>query len=248
MKKGSSSETSEEYMSMKISVIMPVYNEEKTLMTILDRVQAVPLEKEIIIVDDFSIDGTRTLLKGIDSENISIFYHDRNGGKCTAVRTALRHVTGDIVIVQDGDLEYDPADYPKLVQPILEGKTDVVYGSRALAKSPISYRRYNWGAQFITWVANRLYGLNLTDLWTCYKVMRSDVMKRLDLQCRRFEFCPEVTAKLTRLGHHIIELPISYRPRPFEEGKKIRWHDGLVGIWTLLRYRFWKSPEKQKQD
>ena len=233
---------------MKLSVIMPVYNEEKTLTTILDRVQAVPLEKEIIIVDDCSTDGTRTLLQGINSENISVFYHDTNGGKCTAVRTALQHATGDIVIIQDGDLEYDPADYPKLVQPILEGKTAVVYGSRVLANSPISYRSYNLGAKFITWTANLLYGLNLTDLWTCYKVIQSDVMRTLDLQCKRFEFCPEVTAKLARLGHTIVELPISYHPRPFEEGKKIRWHDGLVGIWTLLRYRFWKAPERETKE
>ena len=241
MRKGSSSKIHEEQYLMKLSVLMPVLNEEKTLMAILDRVQAVPIDKEIIIVDDCSQDGTRALLEGINSENIFIYYHDRNQGKGTAVRTALQHCTGDIIIIQDGDLEYDPADYPKLVQPIIEEKTDVVYGSRALTDSPISYKRYNWGAKFITWVANRLYGLNLTDLWTCYKVMKKEVMVRLELQCKRFEFCPEVTAKLTRIGQSILELPISYEPRPFEEGKKIRWHDGLVGIWTLLRYRFWKA-------
>ncbi|UCE18960.1 MAG: glycosyltransferase family 2 protein [Gemmatimonadota bacterium] len=230
---------------MKLSIIMPIFNEEKTLLTILDRVKDVPLEKEIIIVDDCSTDGTRDLLKKIDSENILISYHDTNEGKGAAVRSGLQHVTGDIIIIQDGDLEYDPADFPKLVQPILDEKTDVVYGSRALAKSPISYRRYNLGAKFITWVANLLYGLNLTDLWTCYKVIKKDVIVSLDLKCQRFEFCPEVTAKLSRMGHSILELPISYHPRPFEEGKKIRWHDGLVGIWTLLRYRFWKGPERE---
>ena len=225
---------------MKVSVIMPVYNEEKTLTTILERVQAVPIDKEIIIVDDCSTDGTRALLEEIQSENVSIQYHEKNMGKGAAVRTALQYVKGDIVIIQDGDLEYDPADYPKLMQPILDKKTEVVYGSRALAHSPISYRRYNWGSKFITWVANLLYGLHLTDLYTCYKVMNRNVMESLDLKCRGFEFCPEVTAKLTRLGQNIIELPISYKPRPFEEGKKIRGVDGLIGLWTLVRYRFWK--------
>jgi dolichol-phosphate mannosyltransferase len=226
---------------MKVSVIMPVFNEEKTLMTILDRVQAVPIDKEIIIVDDCSVDSTRRLLSTIRSENVRVFFHEKNMGKCAAVRTALPHVTGDIVIIQDGDLEYDPADYPRLVQPILDGQTNVVYGSRVLAHSPISYRRYNWGAKFITWVANLLYGLHLTDLYTCYKVIRTDVMLSLDLRCRGFEFCPEVTAKLSRLGHRIVEVPISYNPRPFEDGKKIRGVDGLIGLWTLWRYRFWKK-------
>ena len=220
---------------------MPIYNEEKTLATILERVQAVPIVKEILIVDDCSTDDTRALLEKIQAENVSIHYHEKNMGKGAAVRTALRYATGDVILIQDGDLEYDPADYPKLVQPILEGKTEVVYGSRALAHSPISYRRYNWGSKFITWVANLLYGLNLTDLYTCYKVMNKKVMVSLDLKCSGFEFCPEVTAKVSRLGHDIIELPISYTPRPFEEGKKIRGIDGLIGLWTLVRYRFWKT-------
>jgi hypothetical protein len=226
---------------MKISVIMPIFNEEQTLMTILGRVEAVPIDKEIIIVDDCSVDGTRRLLSTITSPEVRLFLHEKNMGKCAAIRTALPHVAGDIVIIQDGDLEYDPADYPKLIAPILEGQTDVVYGSRNLTPGPISYRRYSWGAKFITWVANVLYGLRLTDLWTCYKVMRTEVMRSLNLECHGFEFCPEVTAKLSRLGHHIFEVPISYKPRPFEEGKKIRWHDGVVGIWTLVKYRFWKK-------
>jgi dolichol-phosphate mannosyltransferase len=229
---------------MKLSVIMPIYNEEKTLMTILDRVQAVPIEKEIIIVDDRSVDTTGALLETIRSDNVFIYRHQRNMGKGAAVRTALHHVTGDIVIIQDGDLEYDPADYQKLIQPITAGQTNVVYGSRVLGHGPISYRRYSWGAKFITWVGNLLYGLHLTDLYTCYKVLRKDVMVSLDLQCRGFEFCPEVTAKLCRMGQQIIELPISYHPRPFEEGKKIRWRDGLIGIWTLLKYRFWKAQKE----
>jgi dolichol-phosphate mannosyltransferase len=229
---------------MKLSVIMPIYNEEKTLMTILDRVQAVPIEKEIIIVDDRSVDTTGALLETIRSDNVFIYRHQRNMGKGAAVRTALHHVTGDIVIIQDGDLEYDPADYQKLIQPITAGQTNVVYGSRVLGHGPISYRRYSWGAKFITWVGNLLYGLHLTDLYTCYKVLRKDVMVSLDLQCRGFEFCPEVTAKLCRMGQQIIELPISYHPRPFEEGKKIRGRDGLIGIWTLLKYRFWKAQKE----
>ena len=231
-------------VSMKLSVIMPVYNEAKTLTTIVDRVQAVALDKEIIIVDDCSMDGTRMLLEEIQSENVSIYYHKKNMGKGAAIRTALQYANGDIVIIQDGDLEYDPTDYPKLIQPILDGRTNVVYGSRALAHSPISYRRYNWGSKLITWTANLLYGLNLTDLYTCYKVMKREVIERLDLKCEGFEFCPEVTAKLGRLGHDIIELPISYKPRPFEEGKKIRGVDGLVGLWTLVRYRLWRPSSR----
>lgn len=222
---------------------MPIYNEEKTLLTILDRVQAVPVEKEIVIVDDCSVDNTRSLLEAIRTENVHIHYHDRNMGKGAAVRTALGHVSGDIVIIQDGDLEYDPEDYPKLIKPILDGQTNVVYGSRVLGHGPVSYRRYSWGAKFITWVGNLLYGLHLTDLYTCYKVMKTDIMVRLDLQCRGFEFCPEVTAKLTRMNEKIMELPTSYHPRPFEEGKKIRPRDGLIGIWNLLKYRFWKEKK-----
>ena len=230
---------------MKLSVIMPIYNEEKTLMTILDRVQAIPVDKEIIIVDDCSTDSTRSVLESIQADNVHIHYHERNMGKGEAVRTALGHVSGEIVIIQDGDLEYDPEDYPKLLQPIIDGQTNVVYGSRVLGHGPISYRRYSWGARFITWVGNLLYGLHLTDLYTCYKVMKTDIMKRLNLQCVGFEFCPEVTAKLSRMNEGIIELPIGYHPRPFEEGKKIRPRDGLVGIWTLLKYRFWKEPKRE---
>jgi dolichol-phosphate mannosyltransferase len=233
---------------MNISVIMPIYNEEKTLMTILERVQAVPIEKEIIIVDDCSVDGTRALLKTITSDNVLIYYHERNKGKGAAVRTALRHATGEVVIIQDGDLEYDPADYLKLVKPIIDGQTNVVYGSRVMGHGPISYHRYSWGAKFITWVGNLIYGLHLTDLYTCYKAMKRELMVNLDLRCRGFEFCPEVTAKLSRMGQKIVELPISYHPRPFEEGKKIRPRDGLIGIWTLLKYRFWKEPKSKIQN
>ena len=233
---------------MKISVIMPVYNEEKTLLTILGRVQAVPHDKEIIIVDDCSTDSTRSLLESIASDNIRIAYHEHNRGKGAAVRTALQHASGEIIIIQDGDLEYDPTDYLKLVRPIIDGQTNVVYGSRVLGHGPISYRRYSWGARFITWVGNILYSLHLTDLYTCYKVIRRELMVRMDLHCMGFEFCPEVTAKLSRMGQKIIELPISYNPRPFEEGKKIRPRDGLIGIWTLLKYRFWNESKSESKN
>ena len=236
---------------MKLSVIMPVYNEKETIREILEKVRRVNLEKEIVIVDDASLDGTTEVLRRVESENlkfesfeskkdtdIKIIYHRENQGKGSAIRTALQFVTGDIVIIQDGDLEYNPEDYQKLVEPIISGQTKVVYGSRILGKGKMSYRRYYWGGRFLSWLANRLYGAQITDEPTGYKVFRAEVLKGLGLRCQRFEFCPEVTAKLCKKGYRIKEVPISYFPRKVEEGKKIRWIDGLIAIRTLLKYRF----------
>ena len=223
---------------MLLSVIMPVYNERDTLTEILSRVEAVPVDKEIIIVDDGSTDGTRQILKDIKAENIKVIFHERNQGKGAAIKTGLREATGDVVIIQDADLEYDPIDYLKLILLIQSGEAKVVYGSRTLGSKERSYHRYHWGGQFVTFVANLLYGLKITDEPTCYKMFRKEVMEQIKLDCRGFEFCPEVTAKVARLGYTIHEVPVSYHPRSFKEGKKIKWKDGLIAIWTLLKYRF----------
>jgi len=217
---------------------MPVYNERDTLNEILSRVQAVPVKKEIIIVDDGSTDGTRQILKNIKGGNIKVILHERNQGKGAAIRTGLREATGDIVIIQDADLEYDPMDYLKLIPLIQSGEAQVVYGSRTLGSKKRSYHRYYWGGQLITFVANVLYRLKITDEPTCYKMFKKDLIDRIQLDCKGFEFCPEVTAKVARLGYTIHEVPISYHPRSFEQGKKIKWKDGLIAIWTLLKYRF----------
>ena len=228
---------------MKLSVLMPVYNEKDTIHQIIEKVQKVEIEKEIIIVDDYSTDGTRKILKtdyeSID--NIHIIYHEKNWGKGKAIRSGLNFISGDITIIQDGDLEYDPEDYIKLIKPILDKSQDVVYGSRFLkSDNRHSYSRYYLGGRLVTFVTNLLYGQNLTDEPTCYKVFRSDLLKNLNLKCERFEFCPEVTAKIAKQGIKIPEIPINYYPRKIEEGKKIRWTDGIEAIWTLLKFRIIK--------
>jgi len=218
---------------------MPVYNEEDTIVKILNKITKVDMDKEIIIVDDCSTDGTREALKYMNDNSIKVIYHDKNMGKGTAIRTALGYVTGDIIIIQDGDLEYEPEDYYGLSKPIIEGRADVVYGSRELLKeNKISYYRYALGGKFLSWLTNLLYRSNITDEPTCYKVFKVNILKSIDLKCKRFEFCPEVTAKILRKGIKIHEVPIRYYPRSMEEGKKIRWKDGLQAIWTLLKYRF----------
>jgi glycosyltransferase involved in cell wall biosynthesis len=223
---------------MLLSVIMPVYNEKNTLIEILNRIEAVPVKKEIIIVDDGSKDGTRQILRDIKGQNVKVILHERNQGKGAAIKTGLTEATGDIVIIQDGDLEYDPMDYLKLIPLIQSGEAQVVYGSRTLGSNERSYHRYYWGGQFVTLVTNILYGLKITDEPTCYKMFKKEVIDRIKLDCTGFEFCPEVTAKVVRLGYTIHEVPISYHPRSFEEGKKIKWRDGLIAIWTLLKCRF----------
>lgn len=217
---------------------MPVFNENKTLKEIVRRVQEVPINKEIIIIDDGSTDGTREALKELKADNIRIILHEKNKGKGSAIRTGLGMATGDIVVIQDADLEYDPMDYLKLVPLIESGKAQVVYGSRILGSKERSYHRYYLGGRLLTLLTNIIYGLKITDEPTCYKMFKKEVMDRLKLDCTGFEFCPEVTAKVARLGYAIYEVPISYHPRSFEEGKKIKWKDGLIGIWTLLKYRF----------
>jgi len=224
---------------MKLSVIMPVYNEKSTIMEIVRKVMNVNIEKELIIVDDCSTDSTREALKKIDNNNIKIIYQDKNMGKGMAIRTAIKYVTGDIIIIQDADLEYEPEDYYELTRPIIEGKADVVYGSRELLKqNKRSYYRYAIGGRFLSWLTNLLYHSSITDEPTCYKVFKADILKSINLDCKKFEFCPEVTAKVLRRGIKIYEVPIHYYPRSIEQGKKIGLRDGLQAIWTLIKHRF----------
>ena len=222
---------------MKLSVIMPVHNEVHTIREALRQVQAVDLEKEIIIVDDCSSDGTREILSQIADDEVKVVYHDQNTGKGAAIRTALPYVIGDIIVIQDGDLEYDPADYPKLIEPIVEGRASVVYGSRFLGEIT-NMHFWNYIANKILALTASLLFLNrITDEGTCYKVFRADVLKGLNLKCTGFDFCPEVTAKARKRGYRIVEVPISYHGRSSDEGKKIRWQDGLKAFLTLIKYR-----------
>jgi len=238
----SSSKKGKGEKDIKLSIIVPVYNEVKTIREVIRRIQAVgEVEKEIIIVDDGSNDGTRQELETLGMErleNITILFHKRNLGKGTAIRTGLEHAHGEIVIIQDADLEQDPADYPYLLEPFRNPEIQVVYGSRILGSNPRPSWSFYWGVRLLTWITNLLYGANITDEATGYKVFRTALLRELDLESVGFEFCPEVTAKVLRQGMQIYEVPIFYQPRSKEEGKKIRWKDGAVAIWTLLKYRF----------
>ena len=224
---------------MKLSILMPVYNEEATLEEIIRRVVALPLEKEIILVDDCSTDRTRQILQQYEGRpEMKVVYLDKNCGKGRAVRTALDHATGEVVVVQDADLEYNPAELVPLLAPIERGEVDVVFGSRRLKKdNPRSLLTFFIGGMTLNWITCRMYGIQITDCATCYKMMKTDLMRSLSLRCERFEFCPEVIAKLAKRKVPIVELPISYAPRTIEEGKKIRWRDGVEALWTLLKFR-----------
>ncbi len=231
---------------MKVSIIIPVYNEFRTFPQVLERVRKATLPpgctKEIVVVDDGSTDGTTGLLasyRGDPMEQPIVVHHSvLNFGKGTAVRIGIAKATGDVVLVQDGDLEYDPDDYAAIVQPFLDGKADVVYGSRFLGK-PMGMMKLNWLAnRILTISANILYGADLTDEATAYKAFRTAVVRGIKLESRGFEFCPEVTAKVRRMGYRIHEVPVSYNARGIADGKKIRASDGFEALWTLIRYRF----------
>jgi glycosyltransferase involved in cell wall biosynthesis len=227
---------------MKLSVVIPVYNEKDTILELFSSVKEVNLDKEIIMVDDYSNDGTREILHGIVDETTQIYYHERNMGKGAALRTGFGHAKGDIVIIQDADLEYDPRQYPRLIQPILDGKADVVYGSRFVSGE---YRRvlFFWhmvGNRFLTLLSNMLTNLNLSDMETCYKVFRREVLEKITIEENRFGFEPEITAKVAKLNVRIYEIGIAYAGRTYEEGKKIGWKDGFSALRCILKYNLFR--------
>jgi glycosyltransferase involved in cell wall biosynthesis len=226
---------------LTLSVVVPVYNERATLREIVRRIREVPIRKEILLVDDGSTDGTRDILKELESdEDIRVLYHEKNRGKGAALRTGFAGATGDIVIIQDADLEYDPAEYYKLIQPIVEDQADVVYGSRFSGSEPhrILYFWHYVGNRFLTLLSNIFTNLNLSDMETCYKVFRREVIQGIapTLKQDRFGFEPEITAKVARRRYRLYEVTISYFGRTYEEGKKIGWRDGLKALWCILRY------------
>ena len=225
---------------MKLSVIIPVYNESKSIEEILRRVQATDLANEIVVVDDGSVDGTRDLLKKLDGKkHVRVIMHDKNQGKGAAVRTGLDAATGDVLLIQDADLEYDPRDYPLLLKPIQEGLADVVYGSRFLGGSRRVAMFWHMVANYmLTFMTNILYNTILTDMETGYKVFRRKVVQDMPLHSKRFDFEPEFTAKVLKRRYRIFEVAITFNPRDYAEGKKIKLKDAFEAVWTLLKYRF----------
>ncbi len=224
---------------MKLSVVIPAYNEQNTIEEIVKRVRAVQFEKEMIIVDDCSTDGTREVLKRLEHEpDVRVLYHEVNKGKGAALRTGFSATTGDLVIVQDADLEYNPQEFHKLAKPILDGRADVVYGSRFLSSEEhrVLFFWHSLGNKVLTTLSNMFTNLNLTDMETCYKMFRADVLKRISIKENRFGFEPEITAKVSRLNCRIYEVGISYSGRDYSQGKKIGWKDGVRALWCILKY------------
>ena len=226
---------------MKLSVVIPVFNEQATIAEIIRRVRAVDvgLEKEIIVVDDGSTDGTRETLQPLAAPGLTVVLHEKNQGKGAALRTGFTRTTGDIVLVQDADLEYDPREYPRLIEPILDGRADVVYGSRFLGgPHRVLYYWHYVGNRLLTTLSDMLSNLNLTDMETCYKVFRREVLEKIRIKSSRFGFEPEITMKVAKLKCRVYEMPISYSGRDYAQGKKIGWKDGLAAFFHLIRFRF----------
>jgi dolichol-phosphate mannosyltransferase len=227
---------------LKLSVLIPVHNEESTIEEVVRRVSEVDLdgmEREIIIIDDASTDGTAGKLEQYRGRpDLVLLSHGANRGKGAAIRTGIASITGDIVIIQDADLEYDPSEYPELVAPIVEGEADVVYGSRFKGRAEDMAFPNLVANKILAWATTLLFFRRVTDEATCYKVFRADLLRSFDLECERFEFCPEVTAKTLKGGHRLVEVPITYHARTVEAGKKIGMRDGFEALWTLVRFRF----------
>lgn len=225
---------------LTLSVIIPVYNEARTVAALIERVRAIPLRTEIVCVDDASTDGSRDVLERLKEQGRidRLVFQDRNRGKGAAVRRGIQEATGDVIVIQDADLEYDPRDYPRLLRPIIEGRAQTVYGSRFLGEHKAMYFWHTIGNKFLTLATNVLYDTTLTDMETCYKVFTREVAESLDIRQERWGIDPEITAKILRQGVRIYEVPISYNGREMCEGKKISWKDGFVVLRTLIRHRF----------
>jgi dolichol-phosphate mannosyltransferase len=224
-----------------LTVIVPVFNERETLLRMIDRVRAVPISKEIIVVDDGSTDGTRDLLSSnVDGcfDDVRVVYHEANQGKGMCIRTALPYAGGRYTIIQDADLEYAPEDLPQILRAFEDSGADAVYGSRFMSGWPAMRPANRIVNKLLAWMVRFLYRTPMTDEATCYKAFRTDILRSIPLDCRRFDFCPEVTAKVIRRGYRIVETPIRYEARTMAQGKKIRWTDGVAAIWTLIKYRF----------
>ena len=229
---------------MQISIVMPCYNEVNTIHKIIKNVSKVDIDKELIIVDDYSTDGTRDVLKGFNGDkNIRVIYHDKNLGKGAALRTGFMHASGSIVIIQDADLEYNTQEYHKLIKPIIDGRADVVYGSRFISSEErrVLFFWHFLGNSFLTLLSNIFTNLNLSDMETCYKVFKADVIKNIKIEENRFGFEPEITAKIAKKGYRIFEIGISYSGRDYSEGKKIGWKDGVRATWCIIKYNVIKS-------